>query len=174
MQTQSESPANKTNNLVKAQTVYQKLLSEQQSVILATVNADGSPLSSYAPFALDADKNFYIFVSTLSNHTVNLTRTSQASLMLITDESQSTQIFARQRLTFSCHVTPIARDSEAWDKASSLYEARFGNFFHLIQGFSDFGMVCLTPHQGWLVVGLGQAYEIGGDALDILIHRTNS
>ena len=37
----------------QAQAAYQKLLTEQQSAMLATVNTDGSPLASYTPFVLD-------------------------------------------------------------------------------------------------------------------------
>ncbi|MCG8349707.1 MAG: pyridoxamine 5'-phosphate oxidase family protein [Chloroflexales bacterium] len=171
MPTQSEPSSNEAGNLAKAHVVYQKLLAEQQSAILATVNADGSPWASYAPFVADADQTFYVFVSTLSRHTANLARTGQASLMVIADELQSPQVFARQRLTFSCQVTTIARNSEAWQTAAALYEARFGDFFKLIGGFNDFQMFGLTPQQGWLVVGFGQAYEISGSALDVLTHQ---
>lgn len=164
-------PDQAVDSLAKARAIYEKLLTEQRSAMLATVNADGWPLASYAPFALDQAKNFYLFVSTLSQHTANLARSGQASLMLIADEAQSLQVFARQRLTFSCRATPLARDSEAWSGASLLYEARFGDFFQLVRDFSDFQMFRLTPEQGWLVAGFGQAYEISGAALDQFSHR---
>ncbi|MEB3313462.1 MAG: pyridoxamine 5'-phosphate oxidase family protein [Cyanobacteriota bacterium] len=78
---------------------YQALPSQLKSLMLATVNPDGSPQASYAPYLMDADRQFYIFVSGLSAHTANLLRTGQASVLLIQDEGQSPQVFARQRLS---------------------------------------------------------------------------
>ncbi|MEM7119483.1 MAG: pyridoxamine 5'-phosphate oxidase family protein [Chloroflexota bacterium] len=164
-------PASDGDALAKAQQAYQKLLTNRQSLMLATVNADGSPLVSYTPFAVAADKRFYIFISTLAQHTANLLRTQQASLMLINDEAATKQIFARQRLTFSCQAKALVRNSHNWQSAASLYEARFGSFFNLIRNFGDFQMFRLTPQEGSLVVGFGQAYAIGGTALDELTLR---
>lgn len=155
-----------------AQAAFDKLLTEQQSLILATVNADGSPLASYTPFAIDADKNFYIFVSTLSQHTNNLQRTWQASLMLIADEATSALIFARLRVTLACQVRHIDRKSDLWQTAAALYEARFIDMFGLINGFRDFQMFCLTPENGSIVLGFGEAYEISGDQLSRFTQRS--
>lgn len=159
------------DQLVAAHAVYHKLLREQKSALLATVNEDGSPLASYAPFAVDEDKHFYLFVSTLSQHTANLARSGRASLLLIADEAHSPQIFARERLTFQCAATEIARDDEAWPAAAALYTARFGSMFQLLRSLADFRMVRLTPQQGQLVVGFGQAYALGGEKLEVLSHR---
>lgn len=164
---------NDTNTLEKAQQIYQDLLTSHQSIVLATVNEDGSPLASYAPYAVDSAKNFYIFVSTLAHHTSNLLRSDQASLMVIADESETQQIFARERLTFACHVEELSRDTSDWEHAAQLYGARFGDMFKLIRGFKDFRMFRLVPKDGSLVVGFGQAYAIHGDSLDELTQRGN-
>jgi heme iron utilization protein len=159
------------NALTEAQAVYQGLLMSRQSAVLGTINADGSPLVSYAPFAVDDAKTFYIYTSTLAHHTGNLTRTEQASLMLIADEADTAQIFARQRLTFSCRAEELARDSQPWQEAAARYEARFAEMFKLIRGFGDFKMFRLTPWDGTLVVGFGGAYTVHGAALDHLTLR---
>ncbi|MEM7126023.1 MAG: pyridoxamine 5'-phosphate oxidase family protein [Chloroflexota bacterium] len=156
--------------LGQANQIYQHLLDSQQSVILATMSEDGSPLSSYAPCAVDSNKNFYIFVSALSQHTGNLIRHQQASLMLIADEADSSQIFARERLIFQCKVSLIERDSDVWAISSKLYGERFADMFPLLSSLSDFSMVQLTPTSGQLIVGFGQAYNIGAD-LTTLNHR---
>lgn len=170
-QKQAGPPQSDAEALARAHAIYETLLTGQQSIMLATINADGSPLASYAPFAVDSDKNFYIFISTLSHHTDNLLRTGQASLMLIADEAETPQIFARNRLTFSCQVEALARESEDWPDAAARYEERFGDFFRLVRGFSDFRMFRLAPTEGSLVVGFGQAYTVQGDALDQLTLR---
>jgi len=162
---------NEADALAAAKEIYAALLTRQQSLMLATTNADGSPLASYAPFALDDDKTFYIFTSTLSPHTENLLRTGQASVMLITDEAETAQIFARQRLTFSCRAHLLERDTPYWQEAATLYEKRFAEMFKLIRGFSDFKMFKLVPQDGTLVVGFGAAYTVHGNALDQLTLR---
>ncbi|MEM6281979.1 MAG: pyridoxamine 5'-phosphate oxidase family protein [Chloroflexota bacterium] len=152
------------DSLTKARSIYQELLTTRQSVMLATTRTDGTPLASYAPFAVDANTNFYIFISTLSLHTGNLMRTGKASVMLIADEAESEQIFARHRLTYACHAEELARDDPNWQEAAALYRQRFGEFFDLVRGFRDFKMFRLTPEDGLLVVGFGQAYNIHGNA----------
>ena len=76
---------------------YQHLLSQSESLILATTNPDGTPRASYAPFIVNEQRQFYIFTSQLSAHTANLQHTGQASVMLLEDEAAATQIFARKR-----------------------------------------------------------------------------
>ncbi|MEL6406525.1 MAG: pyridoxamine 5'-phosphate oxidase family protein [Chloroflexota bacterium] len=164
-------PAENNDALTKAQTIRQALMTQQKSVMLATINADGSPLASYTPFVVDVDTCFYIFVSMLSYHTDNLLRTKQASLMLIADEATSPQIFARSRLTFACRAEELKRDSNRWHVAARYYEESFANMFKLLCGLRDFKMVKLVPHAGTLIVGFGQAYTLEGDALDQLVLR---
>jgi putative heme iron utilization protein len=137
--------------------------------MLATINADGSPLSSYTPFAVDQNKTFYIFISTLASHTENLIRTSQASIMLIEDEVDTSLIFARPRVIFSCISEEVMRDTPEWIAATTSYESRFKKFFSLVRGFKDFKMFRLTPTSGSLVVGFGQAYTLHGDTFDELM-----
>jgi putative heme iron utilization protein len=160
------------SHLVKAQAVYDHLLNGCQSLMLATINQDRTPLASYTPFVVDQARRFYIFISSLAHHTANLQRRRQASLMLIEDERAAAQIFARRRLTFQCEASFIERGTDEWEMAGSLYQARFGEFFAMIKSFSDFQMCRLSPTEGWLVIGFGQAYAISGKNLDILSHRS--
>ncbi|WP_379969111.1 pyridoxamine 5'-phosphate oxidase family protein [Epilithonimonas sp. UC225_85] len=48
-----------------------ELISKTQSLILATVDAEGTPNASYAPF-VEIDNKFYILVSFMAKHTKNL------------------------------------------------------------------------------------------------------
>ena len=53
-----------------------QLLHETQSILLATVHRDGSPLASYTPYSVDSDQTgFWILVSDLAGHVQNLDRT---------------------------------------------------------------------------------------------------
>ncbi|MFN7516202.1 MAG: pyridoxamine 5'-phosphate oxidase family protein, partial [Dolichospermum sp.] len=46
-----------------AQAEYEKFPTEFTSIIMSTVNKEGIPDASYAPFVSDEDKNIYIYVS---------------------------------------------------------------------------------------------------------------
>lgn len=153
------------------QAVYQTLLTHQQTMMMGTITENDKPLVSYTPFVTDADNKFYIYVSGLSQHTRNLTRTKQVSLMLIADEGQSPQIFARHRVTLSCQAECLSRESGDWQAAATLYDARFKTMFALLRDFTDFHMFRLTPKQGFLVIGFGEAYEMCGAKLDVFIHH---
>tara|TARA_E500000178_G_scaffold190166_1_gene188247 strand:- start:439 stop:687 length:249 start_codon:yes stop_codon:yes gene_type:complete len=59
-----------------------QLLHEIQSILLAKVHRDGSPLVSYMPYAVDSDQaGFWILVSDLAGHALNLDRTQQCSVL---------------------------------------------------------------------------------------------
>lgn len=158
-------------DLQAAQRAYQELLGQTRSLILATTNPDGSPLASYAPFLVDEQRRFYLFVSQLAAHAANLRRTGQASLMLIEDEKSAAQIFARKRATFQCQATLIPRDRAEGQAALAAYEARFGQIAGLLKSLPDFQLFKLQPQSGSLVLGFGEAYEISGERFDQLTHR---
>ena len=163
-----------SNDLTNAYQAYQQLLTDQQSLILATINEDGMPLASYTPYIVDEQKQFYIFISQLAAHTTNLQRSGQASLLLIEDETAVPQIFARRRLTFQCLANPIARETDEWNEILDQYQARFGDIVKMLRSLSDFHLFRLTPTAGLLVIGFGQAYELSGERLDIITHRRSA
>jgi putative heme iron utilization protein len=154
-----------------ARQVYEQLLSQNLSLILATTDPDGSPLTSYSSFIVDERRQFYIFTSQLATHTANLQRTGQASVMLIEDEAATTQIFARQRLTFQSRASLIPRDSEEGQAALADYEARFGKMVDLLKSLPDFQLFKLQPHSGSLVIGFAQAYTLSGDRFELITPR---
>ena len=157
--------------LTDAQRAYQALLHQSRSLILATMNPDGSPLASYAPFIVDVRRQFYIFISQLAAHTGNLRRTGRASIMLIEDEQAAAQIFARRRVTFQCQASLVPRDNDEGAAVLAEYEARFGQMVGLLTSLPDFELFRLEPQSGSLVLGFGQAYEISGERFDELTQR---
>jgi hypothetical protein len=81
----------------KAQAEYEKFPTEFTSIIMSTVNKEGIPDASYAPFVSDEDKNIYIYVSGLATHTQNIHNHPFVSILFIEDEVKTKQIFARRR-----------------------------------------------------------------------------
>ena len=131
-----------------------------QSVALATVNEHGEPLSSYAPFARDAESgDFFVLVSDLSAHTTNLLR-GRTSLLASEDESAAAQIYARTRVGFQCDVSEIPRKDPQFSSRISALKARHGEIIDTLVQLADFRLLRLSPETGTFVRGFGQAYEI--------------
>lgn len=155
------------------QSAYVDFPNRVQSLMLSTVTPDGQPQASYTPFVMESDRTFYIFVSGLSSHTQNLQTTAQAGLLLIEDETQAKQIFARQRLMYDCSVALIARHEPQWATWADKFKARFGNLIDMLRQLPDFQIFRLTPQSGRFVVGFGAAYEVDTTDLRRLIPTEN-
>ena len=137
----------------------QEFVSGRRSLTLSTVNASGEPLASYAPFFRSDNGDFYIFVSTLATHTANLDE-QVVSIMIIEDEAQSQQIYARQRLYFQCNSSKTPRDSKDFGTALEGLKLHHGEIIDTLERLADFTMYRLTPCTGRYIRGFGQAYKI--------------
>ena len=97
---------------------------QQKTLILATLSLDSSqecqPLASYAPFIEDEKGHFYVFLSGLASHSVNLNchhdKQSKLSVLLIEDEQSARNLFARKRLSYSCTVSIWPREHLQWQE----------------------------------------------------------
>ena len=144
-----------------------------QSLMLSTVTLDGQPQASYTPFVMEGDRAFYIFVSGLSSHTQNLKSTAKAGILLIEDEAQTQQIFARKRLMYDCSVVLIERHDPQWATWADKFKARFGNLIDMLRQLPDFQIFQLTPQGGRFVIGFGAAYEVDPENPNQLIPLEN-
>lgn len=148
-----------------------ELIERSKSVILASVNAEGTPNSSYAPF-VHIDKTFYILVSFMAKHTQNLADGRKTSVMIIEDESATKQIYARERLTFEATTTNVERDSETWNAVVGKLKEAHGKVVDVIADMKDFILIGLHPVKGSYVNGFGSAYFVN-ENLEILEHRND-
>jgi putative heme iron utilization protein len=160
----SASSARKDDALARARETAARLRSNLKTVILGTVSTDGLPDASVAPAVLGADGAFHIYVSGLSFHTRNLAETGKASVFVIQDESEAKQLLARQRITFPCSATVVARDTPEFSTSMADLKQKFGPVMEHLEGMADFRMFRLAPARGRLVAGFGQAYDV--DPLD--------
>lgn len=136
-----------------------ELVNRCQSLQLATVNQDGAPLASYAPFYRSDDGDYYVFVSILSAHTANLV-SGTASILLIEDEERSPQIYARKRLGFACNCARISSDANDYPVILERLEERHGTVIQTLRTLADFRLYRLRPTSGSFVIGFGQAYAV--------------
>ncbi len=137
-----------------------------RSLLMATADPSGLPRPSYAPFVAGGFGVFYIYVSALSQHTRDLERDPRVGVLLIEDEGQAQNIFARRRLSFDCEAALIARQAPQWDRILERFQARFGKLVATLRGLADFRLYRLTAGSGGYVRGFGQAFSLQGPDLD--------
>lgn len=145
------------------------LRERMQTLQLATVGEDGAPHTGYTPHLFDGT-DILIFVSQLAVHTRDLLARPRAAVMLIADESDTKQIFARTRVSYACEATPIRRDDPRHETLLDAFEARHGKMIGLIRQLPDFVLFRLKPTSGQFVMGFGKAYRLTGEALDRFEH----
>ncbi|WP_185247575.1 pyridoxamine 5'-phosphate oxidase family protein [Chryseobacterium bernardetii] len=165
---------NTTHTEKKAKPVAPKvkeLIGRSKSVILATVDAEGNPNSSYAPF-VQVGNTFYILVSFMAKHTKNLSEGRKTSIMFIEDESATKQIYARERLTIEAGTSQIERDSEIWNTVVTRLKESHGKVVDVISEMGDFILIALQPIKGSYVNGFGSAYFVDAN-LEIIEHRND-
>jgi putative heme iron utilization protein len=139
---------------------------------LSTLTTEGKPNASYSPFVTDEQGNFYIFISQLASHTQDLLANPQASILLIQDEAETRQIFARRRISYQCTVEIINKESSEYTPMLDAMQERFGNVVELLRTLPDFILFRLTPYEGQYVKGFGKAYKLVGEGLLELEHIT--
>jgi len=142
-----------------------KLQQQYGSLMMATLSEDGSPHISYTPFYLHG-KHYLILISELALHTRNLIARPTVDIMLIQDESEAGQLFARNRLTLSCDAKEITSEDADHTPLLDQFQSRHGKTVGLLRQLPDFHLLQLTPRSGRFVMGFGQAYELSGDNLD--------
>ncbi len=151
---------NKTENHTSIAEDLHELMSAQQTLLLSTATTSGVPDLSYAPFVRDHTGRFYIFVSELAGHTANLLANPQASVMFIGIESESRNLFARERAVFACHVCEIAGDEPVYGVQLQALQDKFGEVVGVLRSLRDFHLFALIPENGRYVAGFGRAYTI--------------
>ncbi len=162
------------SQLEQAQALYASFSEFCRSAMLATADASGQPHVSYAPFVQDEARHFYIFASGLSTHTHNLQVNPRASLMLIADEANSEQIFARRRLTWNCRVQLLPRASDRWLAIADQFQLKFGEIVTVLRQLPDFRLLELIPSDGQFVSGFGETYRLDAAAPDQLQPRSST
>lgn len=143
----------------------------RKTLQLATINADGIPNATYAPFAFDSN-GYYILVSDIAAHGKNLKTNRNVSILMIEDESECKNIYARKRLTFDTRAELVERHTQQWQQGISALKARFGEMVDNLSQLGDFNLYCLVPDSGRYVKGFGQAFVISGDDMLDFIHLT--
>ncbi|MGD8116130.1 heme utilization protein HutZ [Vibrio sp. TRT 29B02] len=141
----------------------------RRTLQLATVDENGRPNVSYAPYVQNQD-GYFVLISEIARHARNLQVNPSVSIMMIEDEGDSKQLFARKRLTFDAIASVVERDSKQWNLVIAQMKERFGEIIDGLSQLQDFVLFNLKAEQGLFVKGFGQAYQVSGDDLVDFVH----
>ena len=139
---------------------YHQLIQQQKTLLLATVSEQGEPECSYAPYVRDQQGVFYIYVSDLAVHAKNMMHNQKVSILFIRSETETQNLFARERAVFNCSVREIQKTDECFDKQLQQMKQQFGETVDLLRSLSDFHLLALTSVDGKYIAGFGQAYQV--------------
>lgn len=159
----------KVIDLNKIREEYNRFPDVFESVLMATVNAEGIPDVSYAAY-LAFNGDYYIYVSELSLHTQNLMESGQISLLFIENEDRAKHLFARQRMTLQCESIEVFRGSVHFETIMEKFSGKFGKFMDMLKSLNDFHMFKITPLRGSYVRGFAQAFKLEGKGLSKVSH----
>ncbi|MGB9670101.1 MAG: HugZ family protein [Halothiobacillaceae bacterium] len=148
-------------DLGEAQAELAAFLASRRSLVLGTLGEDGRVELSVAPFVPYGD-GFAVFLSDLAPHTANVRRTGRAEVLLLEDESDVRQPFARTRVSLTCHAWMLDRQGAAGKAMLEAMEAAFGSIVPLLRGLPDFHLFILKPTGGRFVAGFGRAFRLEG------------
>jgi hypothetical protein len=148
----------------------QAFMASRQSVVLSTCAEDGRMETSAVPFVVLENGRWAILVSELATHTRNLLWLVQTAAhsgqpageisgLLLADEVDTPQPFARQRMALRLGVMPVARTSPSFQHNLSRLRERFGEVVSVLEGLADFHCFELEVLGGRYVEGFGAAYE---------------
>lgn len=148
---------------------------QQKTLILASQSPDNEVLASYAPFIEDEQGDFYLLLSGLASHSINLQHHHKEhttlSVLLIEDEQSARNLFARKRLNYVCKVSICSREQPQWQEKIAALQKKFGKTIEVLAGLADFNLYCLSPVQGHYVKGFGQAYDLSDADNPLLISK---
>ena len=148
------------------------ILTAARTVIIAAGGED-VPEIGVTPMVRH-DGHMYIYPSRLSAHVRQMLAAGRAQFLLVQDEGDAQNIWARKRIKITSKITEIERNSDEFNTVSDVFSEVHGPTMNLIRDFSDFHMLRLAPENGVMVLGFAKAYRLEGVAMGIVSHLRES
>jgi putative heme iron utilization protein len=151
------------------QTELQDFLEGLKTVQLATLDSENLPEASYAPY-VKYENAYYLFLSDLAIHSINLKLNSATSLLFIEDEASSKNLFARRRVILQGEAATVHREMPTYTSVLLEFKRRFGSFIDVIEPLQDFNLYKVVPIKARFIRGFGQSFELYGENLIQIKH----
>ncbi|GAB6992244.1 HugZ family pyridoxamine 5'-phosphate oxidase [Paenibacillus pini] len=152
----------------KVKKQYVEFMEERKTLIISTIDDQGTPFISYAPF-VKKDEKLYIYISQISDHYRYVENNERINVMLIADETATPNTFARERARWVCSSTNLGNEGN--EDVFELFNVKFGEKMMTMLRGLDFSLFELTPFEGRYVIGFGQAFDVNlsGDRFEHVV-----
>lgn len=161
---------------MSVESVCQKFVQSRKSLVLSTLSQQGELETSVVPFVRLSQTDWGIWVSELSTHTQNLrflTRQNNlkngvpksaglVSGLLLSDESDTPEMFARERMSLQFKVVQIEKGTESEALILRQFSENFGEVVEVLKTLPDFHFFKLEVIWGRYIKGFGAAYSFDG------------
>jgi len=161
---------------MSVESACQTFVQSRKSLVLSTLSQDGELETSVVPFVRLNQTDWAIWVSELSTHTQNLQALTQqnnlesglskpaglVSGLLLADESDTPQIFARERMSVQCKVFQVEKGTEVEEVIYRQFSESFGEVVEVLKTLPDFHFFKLELVRGRYIKGFGAAYAFEG------------
>ncbi|MEO8543301.1 MAG: pyridoxamine 5'-phosphate oxidase family protein [Burkholderiaceae bacterium] len=146
-----------------------QLLHVQRVAALGSLNADGTPMVSMVPFAIDPlAPCLVIHVSSLAAHTGNMLRHPDVSLLVMQAEVAGEAVHALPRATLVGQAQTPTPESPHWHQARDAYLARFPEAAPMME-LGDFRLVRIQVTQLRQIAGFGAARSLDSQEITQLL-----
>jgi heme iron utilization protein len=145
------------------------LLYGQRVAALGTLCANGAPLVSMVPFAVEPGQAcVVIHVSSLAAHTGNLQSAPTVSLLVMRAEARDEPVHALPRVTLEGQASVLRPGSAEWQACGAAYLRRFPEAEPMTH-LEDFMFVAIHLTAARQVAGFGAARSIDQEELAVLL-----
>ncbi|MCR8644514.1 pyridoxamine 5'-phosphate oxidase family protein [Paenibacillus sp. N1-5-1-14] len=136
---------------------FQEFIGSRKTLMISSQDETGAPFISYAPF-VKVEGNLYIYISKISDHFRYVEENERIHVMMIADESETPNAFARERARYACSTENLGNEGN--EEIFEQFNTKFSDkMMNMLRGL-DFSLFKLTPLTGRFVVGFGQAYDV--------------
>jgi hypothetical protein len=140
------------------------LIESRRSILIASLNKNNLAEISATPF-VKIGLSFYIYISELASHTQNIMLNPKLSVMLIEDEQDTKNAFARKRLSYECTATLLEKNSQESLSILEQFEQKQGKTVSVLKQLPDFHLFELKAISGNYIEGFGKAFRLSGQGL---------
>ncbi|HNN13426.1 MAG TPA: pyridoxamine 5'-phosphate oxidase family protein [Anaerolineales bacterium] len=148
----------------QSEKVLAQLIRNTRIAALATLRSEAPQASMVSYLVADDFSVFYIYISRLAQHTVDMQKDKHVSLLICeTDDGrEDPQTLARVSIRGSAEI--IENGEPGYNRLKDAYVARFPQAERLFS-LADFNFWRITPKGGRYVAGFAKAFNITPDAL---------
>lgn len=156
--------ANKLTMDAQSEKVLAQVIREARIASLGTLHDEAPQVSMVAYIYAEDFSAFYIFVSRLAQHTVDMQKDNRVSLMICeTDDARSDpQTLVRVSIRGKAEI--LQTGEPGYTPLKEQYIARFPESEKLFN-LSDFSFWRISPRGGRYVAGFAKAFNITADTL---------